>query len=60
MALPDISESLVPPQQRGMWRVGAGECGWVGEHSHTGKGEGGGQMWDRGLVEGLTGKWGII
>jgi hypothetical protein len=34
--------------------------GWVEEHSHTGKGEGGGWMWDRGLVEGVTGKWDII
>jgi hypothetical protein len=34
----------------------------VGEHSHTGKGEVGGQMWDGGgvLMEGVTRKWDII
>jgi hypothetical protein len=36
----------------------------VGEHSHTGKGEGSRQMWDRGVGGGVTGKldimgWGV-
>jgi hypothetical protein len=35
-------------------------CLWAFVGKHTGKREGGGQMWDRGLVEGLTGKWDII
>ena len=28
-----------------------GECGWVGEHSHTGNREWGVQMWDGGNQE---------
>jgi hypothetical protein len=32
----------------------------VGEHPHTGKGDGGGQMWDGGLGGGVTRKWDII
>ena len=50
------------PRGVGCLSGGAGECRWVGEHSHTGKGERGGQMWDgrRGSVEGVTRKWDII
>jgi hypothetical protein len=40
------------PRVRGCWSGGAGEYEWVGKDSHTGKGEGGGQMWGGGLVEG--------
>ena len=32
--------------------TGAGKCGWVGEHPHTGKGERGERMGERGLVSG--------
>lgn len=48
------------PRVRGWWSSRAGECGWVREHFHTGKGEGVGQIWDGGLVEGITEKWDII
>jgi hypothetical protein len=37
-----------------------GEYGWVGEHPNTGKGEGGGHMWDEGFGGGIIGKWDII
>jgi hypothetical protein len=33
------------------------ESGWVGEHSHTGKRVGGGEIGDVGVAEGVTMKW---
>ena len=43
------SDHPVLPQTRPLTK----ECTWrEGEHPHLGKREGGGQMWDGGLVEG--------
>ena len=40
------------PRVGGCWRGGAGECGWMGEHSYTAKMERAGQMWDGGWWRG--------
>jgi len=48
------------PRVGACWRGGAGECGWVGEHPHTGKEEKAGHMWNGGMGGGLNGKWDII
>jgi hypothetical protein len=33
------------------WNGRSGECGWLREHSHTGKREREGQMWQEELLE---------
>jgi hypothetical protein len=40
------------PQHRGIQSSRVGECGWVGEHSNTGKREGGRWVWDGGWWRG--------
>jgi hypothetical protein len=40
------------PRVGGCWSSGAGEGGWVGEHSYADKREEGGEVWDGELVEG--------
>jgi hypothetical protein len=40
------------PQCRDAGAVDLGRVDGLGKHSHTGKGERGGQMWDGKLVEG--------
>jgi hypothetical protein len=42
------------------WSSGAGECGWVREHPHRGKGEGERSAVGWETCGGVTRKWDII
>jgi len=47
------------PQCGGCWSGGVGKDGWVGEHPHGGKEEGGKGRCGMRLCGGITGKWDI-